>query len=157
MNIAEWKCLCSQTHRIGHMGEGSYVECWSLTKSVLNVQQGPGCTLHLELSLFVWFGYYTAVEMQLFGLAYKKKNPYFGLMDGIWQIHLGGSKGKRLFLDFLLLELMLWILQGITVMHWVRIHCEHAFFLSALTEASWGGLEQGWIRSHYSAGLFYVG
>lgn len=31
--------------------------------------------------------------------------------------HLGGGKGKRLSLDFLLLELMLWILQGITVMH----------------------------------------
>lgn len=95
--------------------------------------------------------------MQVFGLAYKTKNPNFGLIHGIWQIHQGGGKGKRLFLNFLLLELMLWILQGITVMHRVRIHCEYAFFMSALTEASWGGLEQGWIRSHYSAGLFYIG
>lgn len=93
------------------------MKCWSLIKSVLNVQQGPGHTLLLELSLFVWFGYYTVVEMQLFGLAYKKKKTYFGLIYGIWQIHLGGSKGKRLSLGFLLLELMLWIQQGITVMH----------------------------------------
>jgi len=65
----------------------------------------------------VWFGYYTVVEMQLFGLAYKKKNPYFGLIHGLWQMHPGGGRGKRLSLDFSLLELMLWILQGITVMH----------------------------------------
>lgn len=34
---------------------------------------GPRFTLHLELPLFPWFGYCTMVEMQLFGLAYKKK------------------------------------------------------------------------------------
>lgn len=33
---------------------------------------GPRFTLHLELPLFLWFRYCTMVEMQLFGLAYKK-------------------------------------------------------------------------------------
>lgn len=57
MDIAEWKCLCSPVNRTGHMEEGCYVKGWSLIKLVLNVQQSPGCALHLELSLFVWFGY----------------------------------------------------------------------------------------------------
>lgn len=155
MNVAEWKCLCSQMHRTGHVEEGNDVKCWF--KSVLNVQQGPGRALHLELSLFVWLGYFPVLEMWLFGLAYKKEIAYFGLIQGIWQIHLGGGKGKRLSLGFLLWELMLWILQGITVMQRVRIHCESAFFVSALTEASWGGLERGWIRSLCNAGLCYIG
>lgn len=56
-------------------------------------------------------------EMQLFGLVYKKKSLYFGLIHRIWQIHLGGSKGVRLSLGCFPLELMLWIVQGISVMH----------------------------------------
>lgn len=74
----------------------------------------------------------------------------------MWQIHQGGSKGRRLSLDFLVLELMLWIRQGITVMHWVRIRCEQEFFVSALTGASWGGLEPAWIRSQRRALLYWL-
>lgn len=95
--------------------------------------------------------------MQCVGLASKKKNPYFGFVPGIWRIHLGGGEGKRLSLDILLLELMLWIVPGITATHWVRMPCEYTFFMSALTGASWGGLEPGWISSHCRAGLFYIG
>lgn len=62
---------------MGDTGEGSCVRCWSLGRS-LGVQQGPGSTLELELSSFLWFG--LVVEMQLFGLASKKKNLYFGLI-----------------------------------------------------------------------------
>lgn len=74
----------------------------------------------------------------------------------MWQIHQGGGKGKRLSLDFLVLELMLWIRQGITVMHRVRIRCEQEFFVSALTGASWGGLEPAWIRSQRRALLYWL-
>lgn len=80
----------------------------------LNVQRGWGCALHLELSLFICFGSGNTV----FVLAGKKKKSVFcSYFMELGTAHLGGGKGKRLSLDFLLLELMLWILQGITVMH----------------------------------------
>lgn len=56
------------------------------------------------------------METQLLVLACKKKNPYSGLDDGTWQIHLRGGEGRRLSPDSLLPALMPRALQGISVM-----------------------------------------